>query len=132
MSAAEDERLSYRFKAVLLSGLVMPGVGQAICGRVLRGMALMGLTTLVFLGLLVKVTVMFTTAVKAFKASGAKGDWLPHVAAYMRHQADFLFLVLLGALAGLWIYGVLDAWREGSRIDAGLAAGAAGNGGAAA
>lgn len=117
--------MKYTLKAVLMSAFIMPGVGQVVCGQLLRGLALMAVTTVVFLGLLVKVALMFSKAVNAFKVAGgagAKGDWLPFVASYMQRQADFLFLVMLGLFVAVWVYGVLDAFRLGRAADRSTAA----------
>ncbi len=42
-------------KAPLLSGLVLPGLGQVVNQQIIKGLVLMALITVIFLTLLVKV-----------------------------------------------------------------------------
>jgi len=120
----------------LLSAFFLPGLGQVICGQVMRGLTLMGLTTILFLILLVKLALMFHEAAAAWVVfgrslyagpflSGSEGQAFPFILTWMGLSLDLFFGVLVGGLLGVWLYGVLDGFRQGRRADAALKAGGA-------
>lgn len=126
--------MKYTLLSPLLSALVLPGLGQVVCGQVMRGLTLMGLTTILFLILLVKLALMLHEAAGAWVAfgrnliagpflSGVEGQAFPFILTWMGLSLDLFFGVLVGGLLGVWLYGVLDGFRLGRRADAALAAG---------
>ena len=55
--------------------------------------------------------------------SGVEGQAFPFILTWMGLSLDLFFGVLIGGLLGVWLYGVLDGFRLGRRVDAALAAG---------
>ncbi len=129
--------MKYRFLGTALSALVLPGLGQVVCGQVMRGLPLMGLTTIVFLMLLVKLMLMFRAATGAWLfLAGALGqgpfwtsppglNWT-FILGWMAQSMDLFFLALVGGLLGVWLYGVIDGFRQGRRLDLAAAKGPGG------
>ncbi|MBU0515954.1 MAG: hypothetical protein KJ621_14400 [Proteobacteria bacterium] len=121
--------MKYTVLGPLLSALVLPGLGQVVCGQVMRGLTLMGLTTILFLVLLVKLALMFREAAGAWVffgrqlisgpfLSGTESQTIPFILTWMSLSLDLFFGVLVGGLLGVWLYGVLDGFRQGRRADA--------------
>jgi len=126
--------VKYTLLSPLLSAFVLPGLGQVVCGLVMRGLTLMGLTTILFLVLLVKLALMFHQAAAAWVVfgrqlysgpflAGTEGQAFPFILTWMGLSLDLFFGVLVGGLLGVWMYGVLDGFRQGQRADAALKAG---------
>ncbi len=96
--------------AVLLSGLVLPGLGQLYQGRLKRGMAMM-VSTLVCLGiLLVRVAscvadLLEVLGEQALSAAGA----LKAIELLYRGVGPSASRLLI-ALLLLWVISVADAW----------------------
>jgi hypothetical protein len=129
--------VKYTFLGTVLSAMVLPGLGQVVCGQVLRGLTLMGLTTIIFLMLLVKLMLMFRAATGAWLFfSGvmfAGPFWKPpeglnwtFILGWMGRSLDLFFLGLVGGLLGVWLYGVIDGFRQGRLLDRAAAGGPGG------
>jgi hypothetical protein len=126
--------VKYTVLGTALSALVLPGLGQVVCGQVLRGLPLMGLTTIVFLMLLVKLMMMFREATGAwlfFSSALVHGpfwtsppglNWT-FIVGWMAQSMDLFFLALVGGLLGVWLYGVIDGFKQGRRLDLAAAKG---------
>lgn len=103
-------------KAALLSGLVWPGLGQAVLGRGRRG-AVFALATAAGLVVLVVLLVRVSLAVLAdLHALGAPLD-MPTITAAVHEAAaggaTLAFRIALAGVAVVWLAGVVDAWRCG-------------------
>jgi TM2 domain-containing membrane protein YozV len=103
----------------LLSALVLPGLGQVINRQIIKGLALMGGVTVIFLGLIVKVfldlsrvTGQLMTPELTMPADASAKFWV-----LIRQQNLTMVYVLMGLGLVLWIYGIVDAIIAGRRID---------------
>jgi hypothetical protein len=103
----------------LLSALVLPGLGQVINRQIIKGLALMGGVTVIFLGLVVKVfldlsrvTGELMTSDLTMPADASAKFWV-----LIRQQNLTMVYVLMGLGLVLWIYGIVDAIIVGGRID---------------
>lgn len=109
-------------RAALLSGLVLPGLGQWLLG--LRGRGC--LTMLVFTALVVFLGArIFLLVHEAVFGGGmsAGGDWLSEL--HRRAYAENWRLLI--PILVIWAWSVIDAVRTGRRIECGLKTGPAGN-----
>ena len=107
-------------KGALLSGVVFPGFGQVVLKQYKRGIVLM-LT--VFAGL----TVIVITAVRQALAILEKIDLAGGVintktvtdaaAQVSSSSANLIYNLGLSFIVILWIYGVVDAYRIGKKMD---------------
>lgn len=107
-------------KGALLSGVVLPGFGQIVLKQYKRGIVLM-LT--VFAGL----TVIVVTAVRQALAILEKIDLAGGVintktvtdaaAQVSSTSANLIYNFGLSFIVILWIYGIVDAYRIGKKMD---------------
>lgn len=96
-------------KAMLLSALVLPGVGQIYRGRVVKGGILIALVSLVLLIFVVLAALALQEVLQVGRVSGSVDT--AAVAEILRVRLP-AFLWLGGLLACLWLYGVVDALRD--------------------
>lgn len=110
--------MSPALKAALLSGLVWPGLGQAVLGRRRRA-AVFALATLGCLVALVVLLVRLSLRVLGdVQVSGGAIDTATVTAAVHEAAAEGAtlgFRAALVLLALIWIAGVVDGWRCGAR-----------------
>lgn len=104
-------------KAMLLSALVLPGVGQVYRGRAVKGGILIALVSLVLLIFVVLAALALQEILQVVRISGSVDTVA--VAEVLRARLP-AFLWLGGILLCLWLYGVVDALRDsGPDHDAG-------------
>ena len=110
-SAAPGEaRPRSRWRSLLLSGLVLPGLGQLVSGYPGRGLVFAG-GTLVGLVVLVRRVVQETLARLPEDPTNID-PLLPLRLAYEIHRDNaWFFFWLTAALLGLWVASILDAWH---------------------
>jgi len=93
----------------LLSGLVIPGLGQAVNGHLKKALVLLGLV----LGIL--VLAFFSLYRMVF--STVDGSPPGSTAERLDATGTTMFWYLLAAFAVLWLYSIWDAYRAGRRLD---------------
>ena len=100
---------------MLLSGLVLPGLGQLVSGHPWRGVAFAGGT----IGLLVAVVLRVireTGRLLPEDEASLLDPALPfRLAIQVQQENAGFFLWTTLALVALWIASIVDAWRGGSR-----------------
>lgn len=106
-------------RSALMSALVMPGVGQ-LHNKQVRKAGLMvsasSLLFLIFFSLLVmKIWAAIATIEQAPKELGV---WMALLERMAANGLGWLWLMVAVALP-LWLYGVIDAFVVGRRLDAG-------------
>lgn len=107
-------------KGALLSALVLPGVGQIALKRYQHGVVLM---VAVLAGLAVMVRDAARQAARMFEAIESGGgaidrDAIARAAAQSTAPPDSLVInLLLFAIAIIWMYAVVDAYRIGKQQD---------------
>ncbi|RJX31837.1 MAG: hypothetical protein C4525_11355 [Desulfarculus sp.] len=102
--------------APLLSGLVIPGLGQIVNRQVGKGALLMAGSSLLFMVGLGLAFHQVSQAVLALEGQAPADKWAALRAQLLSQGTGWLW-VLLAALAALWLFAVLDAWRWGRRRD---------------
>ena len=107
-------------KGLLLSGLVLPGLGQYALGRRLRGVLFMAVT-LTGLALvvvkIVRVLLAFLTLIEKQALPPSLAD-LPGLLWRATTQAGGAALPLLLVMVSLcWLWGTADAYFIGRRLD---------------
>ena len=112
-------------RGALFSGLVFPGLGQIVLQRYLRG-AIIVLTVLISLSIIVMKTVANALAI-VDKIESENGminlSKISETATQMSTtSADLLLNSLLIMLLICWVFGTVDAYRIGRKIDAGESA----------
>ena len=107
-------------KGALLSGLVLPGLGQIVLKHHKRGLALVavvlsGLTVMVFKAVQLALSVL----AKIDLERGAAGmQAITQAAAQASASSDSrLFNACLLLIIGCWIFSVADAYMIGKRMD---------------
>ena len=113
--------------AVLLSGLVMPGLGQLFVRRLKKGGLIIAAMSLLVVSLAVALFMAFRRAVLTF------GDNLPPeserweaLAKVFASQSQTVLYIIAGLMICLWLYAVVDAFRSGLAYSRELQAGEAG------
>ena len=102
------------WRAVLLSGLVLPGLGQLASGFPFRGLAFAGATMVALVALVGRVA--RETLARLPEDPTTLDPLLPFRLAHeiQRDNAWFFFWIT-AALVALWVGSVLDAWRTTRR-----------------
>lgn len=114
--------MNHAIKAALLSGLVLPGLGQMFLKQYRRGIALM-LAALAGLSVIAVSAVQKTLAVLD-QVRTESGDFdmekLSSITAQAAPASDSLLLnAALGVLVFCWAFGIIDAYRIGKEKDSG-------------
>ncbi|MBW2090559.1 MAG: hypothetical protein JRI34_00350 [Deltaproteobacteria bacterium] len=96
----------------LLSGLVLPGLGQVINRQIVKGFILISLTTILFLSILVKLLLDLSAVITQVMGPDLKlgPNGLSKIITAMRARDLTLLYVLLAIGVGVWTYGVVDAF----------------------
>jgi TM2 domain-containing membrane protein YozV len=101
-------------KAALLSGFVLPGLGQLKAGKKVKGAILLSLVNLFFLG---AIFVALTAVGQIVAAkSGAGAPDYDQLLNRLRSESPFGKWLLAG-FALLWLYGFFDALLDRSDED---------------
>ena len=101
----------------LLSGLVIPGLGQLVNRQVGKGALLVAAASLLFMATLGFTLHKITQA--AIALDGYNGpDKFGALRAQLLKEGTIWLWVLGGLMAALWIYAVYDAWQGGRARDA--------------
>ncbi|MGD9124424.1 MAG: hypothetical protein PVG60_04990 [Desulfarculaceae bacterium] len=103
--------------APLVSGLVMPGLGQLINRQPGKGAALIMGVSLLFL---ITLGVAFYKVSRALVALGELAPGSDKWAALrteLINQGSGWLLVLFVIFAAIWLYAVIDAFRTGRKLD---------------
>ncbi len=97
-------------KALLLSALVWPGLGQLVSGQVGKGLLIIAGTLATFGWLCLRVA---GETFRRMPTDPADFDLekIFEMAAAIRHDNAGFFSAITLVLVGLWAFGVADAWR---------------------
>lgn len=93
---------------VLLSGLIMPGLGQIYQRRMGKGALLITWMSLLLIGLSISAFFSLGQAIVAAGEDPSGGQ----VAAQLRADPPVLVMVIAGLMAATWVYAVVDAARR--------------------
>lgn len=104
----------------LLSGLVIPGLGQIVNRQVGKGAMLVAAASLLFMLTLGFAFHEISQAVLALDGY-AGPDKIGALRAQLIKQGVGWLLTLGGLTAALWIFGIIDAYKGGRARDAQLA-----------
>ncbi|RJR24908.1 MAG: hypothetical protein C4582_03895 [Desulfobacteraceae bacterium] len=100
--------------STLLSALVIPGLGQIINHRPIKGLIILGLVTVLFLGGIFSLYLALVEAMTTQPAGHVHSLSLNLIL----HEADMIFPVLFGtAFITLWLFSVVDAFRDGRKLE---------------
>ena len=112
--------MSNSIKAVLLSGLVFPGVGQLVLKHYKRGIAFILATIAILLVIVVKAVQQSFTILEKIKAEGGVISMTTVTNATIQASTpseSLIFKLLLFVFILIWIIGAVDAYRVGKRKD---------------
>lgn len=103
----------------LLSAFVMPGVGQLYNGQVRKAGLMVSASSMIFLIFFALLTMKLWAALTTLDM--APKDLSLPMAVMHRIAAQGLGWLLIMALIGLplWLYGIIDAYINGRKVDAG-------------
>ncbi len=99
-----------RWRPVLLSGLVWPGLGQLVSGHVARGLLIIAGTLAAFAWFCVRVAGETFRRMPSDPTAFDLRQVFEMAAAIRRDNAGF-FSGITFVLVGLWVLAVFDAWR---------------------
>ncbi len=105
-----------RWKAFILSFLVVPGLGQIVVGHVKRGLAFMGALFLLFLILLIKLFIDLSSVINTLNTTGQKITLIDFYEEIEKLNMKF-WIIGFVVLILFWIVGAVDAYRLGSKIE---------------
>ncbi|MDH5178743.1 MAG: hypothetical protein OEZ39_15010 [Gammaproteobacteria bacterium] len=101
-------------KAMLLSALVLPGLGQMYLKRTKAGLIIMSIVLIDLILILALVMSEVTTVLGLIQASGSMPDIVTISTEVHRVFIENIWVKVLGfELFLVWFYAVLDAWRSG-------------------
>ena len=112
--------MSNSIKAVLLSGLVFPGVGQLVLKHYKRGIAFILATIAILLVIVVKAIQKSFAILEKIKAEGGAISMTTVTNATIQASTPsdgLIFKLLLFLFILIWIIGAVDAYRVGKRKD---------------
>jgi TM2 domain-containing membrane protein YozV len=107
-------------KAALLSGLVLPGLGQMILKFYKRGIALMLMTLGALIVIAVQATQQAITILERIEAEGGAVDLgtISNAATEASTASNTtIFNIALLFLISCWIISIIDAYRLGKKKD---------------
>lgn len=107
-------------KGMLLSGLVLPGLGQVVLKSYKRGIAIMLLVLIAFIAIVVSASRKALVILEKVAAEGGAVDMesISHAASQATTTADHLLLNLsLLLIFVCWLVGMVDAYTTGRKID---------------
>ncbi len=104
-------------KAPLLSGLVLPGLGQVVNQQIIKGLVLMGLIMVIFLILLVKIFIDLSAVMAEVVGPdlGLGPESFSRIVEGVRERNLNLLYFLGGLSLSVWAYSVIDAFLTGRR-----------------
>lgn len=119
--------LPKRITAPLLSGLVLPGLGQLINRQLGKGALLICLMSLFFMSFLFLTVYQVSQAMSALGEAAAQSadKWQLLRAQLARQGTGWLWGLGITGL-GIWLFAVIDAARVGARLDRSAAEGGQG------
>ena len=103
-------------KAALLSGLVLPGVGQVYLGCRRRGWALIVSVILLFVYLVIHITVHAYREIAAAAANGVAID-ITALQKAVAASSDTATTAGLALLVLIWLAAIIDAYMAGERLE---------------
>jgi TM2 domain-containing membrane protein YozV len=113
--------MSRSTKAVLLSALVLPGVGQLYLKHLWSGLALIA-ASLMCLGFIVEDAIQQASVVLAQLESGTVTPDVAHITNLVNQASNgssgVAVTIATWGLAACWLAGIVDAYRLGKQQDA--------------
>ena len=109
-------------KGMLLSGLVLPGLGQVVLKSYRRGISLMLLVLIAFVTIVVSAARQAIVILEKIAAEGGAVDMesISNAASQATTHADhMLYNLALLLILICWIVGMVDAYTTGKKIDRG-------------
>ena len=94
----------------ICSAVIIPGLGQVLNNNLKKGLIILGVVFLLFIGGVVKLTLIITEALK----DPAIGNIDKKIIYEDGFSTLWIIIILFGII---WIYSVVDAFREGRVID---------------
>ena len=106
------------YKAVLLSALVFPGLGQLVMKRYKTGIAIIAIVTVCLLAIISIALERAKTILEQLQIQGMAVDL--NAVTQAAHQATATadnsgFTLSLWFIIVSWVYSVVDAWRASKR-----------------
>ena len=102
----------------VLSVFILPGLGHLYHRRLLRGLALIILTGVLLIVTAFSLFSALSQAVDELEGVMETGS-LTDLAAQIRLGDQTFLVIALGLMAGVWVFGAVDAFRTGLRTPAG-------------
>jgi|WetSurMetagenome_2_1015567.scaffolds.fasta_scaffold64242_4 hypothetical protein len=97
----------------LCSAVVVPGFGQVLNHKIKKGVTMMILTFVLFIAATVKLTMLIISEIKK-----ADDDAINNLLAFrLTDHALFGLWVMIGLMAVLWLYSIVDALIDGIKIE---------------
>jgi hypothetical protein len=107
--------MKHRYLAPLCSALILPGVGQIINRQMIKGLILIGLTTLILLVAIIKLALDLSAAMNQAFSTDMGGAGGGRIMEALR-QRDMTWLwIMLGSGLVVWGYSVADAFIHGKK-----------------
>ena len=98
--------------AALMSGLVFPGTGQVLSGRVARGGLMMISGTIMLLALVMTMVFIIGGAIAGMSDQQLESpERFGLLIDKLNAETSIGLIVLVLAMVGLWLFSAVDAWR---------------------
>ncbi len=110
--------MKYSFIPPLLSGLVLPGLGQVVNQQIVKGLILISLTTFVFLFLLFKLLFDLSAVMREVMGPDltlGPGEISKVILAMRARDMTLLYVFLIVGVV-IWAYSVTDAFLVSRRL----------------
>lgn len=103
----------------LCSAFIVPGLGQVLNNRILKGLILMALVFILIIAITVNLLLLIIVRVHYVQAEDVENIY--KIISKVFLQGDMTtFWILIGISAILWLYSIVDAFIDGLKIEKGL------------
>lgn len=102
--------------APLCSAFIVPGLGQVLNKKILKGLILMVLVFILFIAITVNLVYLIISQVRYIQVEDIENVSSMMVKVFLRGDLSTLWVLLIISLI-LWIYSIVDALIDGLKIE---------------
>ncbi|MBF0475792.1 MAG: hypothetical protein HQK59_08155 [Deltaproteobacteria bacterium] len=101
----------------VLSGLILPGVGQLYNRQIAKGCLLIAITTVLFIALFMLMATDLYSVINSMDTIQSSPEAVNDVLAKVRNRDHTYLWAVSSILFAVWAISVVDAFRHGRAID---------------
>ena len=102
----------------LCSAFVVPGLGQVLNQRILKGLILMALVFILLIAIIVDIVFLIFSLLWDVETVGIGGTYSIIRTLFLQGNLSTLWILLIISII-LWLYSIVDAFFDGLKIEKG-------------